>query len=70
MKLPAEFTLWGREFHRVGESNTKGVHSIFVLTMGVKRDQNWMTEVGRLAHCIYMPKIDSDVIIVQLRGGM
>ena len=40
------------DFTQSWSSNKKSVHSIFVLTLGVKKDQNWMTEVGRLAHCI------------------
>ena len=40
------------DFTQSWSSNKKSVHSIFVLNLGVKKDQNWMTEVGRLAHCI------------------
>ena len=68
MKLPADITLLGRKFHRVGHAKKQRAFDI-CFDPGSETDQNWMTEVGRLAHCI-MPKIDSDVIIVQVRGGM
>ena len=36
-KLPADFTLSGREFHRVDPATEKDLDQIFVLTLGVKR---------------------------------
>ena len=70
MKLPADFTLWGHCWLYTELVKQQKKRAFDICFDPGSEQISELDDRSRQIGTLYMPKIDSDVIIVQLRGGM